>query len=226
MNKIKYFLPLVLIFFASCNQPGNNIRKVCPDCEITEINNTEILMATNPEGLSNFYDKTSNSFMLTKWVNAIYDEGIIFDDITINIDGTKIYLLKSDFPKISDELLRQKLSENDNSSEENETIQNEEVKTSILKRIKSNIYVNNENGFETFLSFKEGYDENTGIMTLSQTNCRFIFNIKIIDNEIDATFFQSTCGTNSSNTTLYYDQEENSLSMNINGQAFTFYPEF
>ena len=226
MNKIKYFLPLVLIFFASCNQHEDNIRKVCPDCEIMEINDTEILMATNSEGLSNFYDKTSNSFMLTNWVNAIYDEGIIFDDITINIEGTKIYLLKSDFPKISDALIKQKLSEKDNSISENETSENEEVKTSILKRIKSNIYVNNENGFETFLSFKEGYDENTGIMTLSQTNCRFIFNIKIMGNEIDATFFQSTCGNNSSNTTLYYDQEENSLSMNINGQAFTFYPEF
>jgi hypothetical protein len=226
MNKIKFFLPLVLLIFASCNQPGDNIRKVCPDCEIMEINNTEILMATNSEGLSNFYDKTSNSFMLTNWVNAIYDEGIIFDDIIINIEGTKIYLLKSDFPKISDELIRQKLSENDNSSDENETSQNEEDKTSILNTIKSNIYVNNENGFETFLSFKEGYDDHTGTMTLSQTNCRYVFNIKIIGSEIDATFFQSTCGKNSSSTTLYYNQEENSLSMNINGQDFTFYPEF
>jgi hypothetical protein len=113
-----------------------------------------------------------------------------------------------------------------NSSDENETTQNEEDKTSILNTIKSNIYVNNENGFETFLSFKEGYDDHTGVMTLSQTNCRYIFNIKIMGNEIDATFFQSTCGNNSSSTTLYYNQEENSLSMNINGQDFTFYPEF
>jgi predicted nucleic-acid-binding Zn-ribbon protein len=111
MNKIKFFLPLVLIILASCNQPGDNIRKVCPDCEIAEIKDTEILMATNSDGLSNFYDKTSNSFMLTNWVNATYAEGIIFDDITIDIEGTKIYLFKSDFPKISDAMLKQKLTE-------------------------------------------------------------------------------------------------------------------
>jgi predicted nucleic-acid-binding Zn-ribbon protein len=111
MNKIKFFFSLVLIILTSCNQPEDKIKKECPDCKIEELKGTEILMATNSSGLSNFYDKTSNSFMLTSWVNAAYARGIIFDDITFVIEGRKIYLIKSDFPKISDAFLRQKLSE-------------------------------------------------------------------------------------------------------------------
>lgn len=104
-------------------------------------------------------------------------------------------------------------------------VEGEEDGVSISTLIR-NIYSNNENGFETFLSFKESYGDNTGIMTLSQKGCRYVYNIELEGNRVEANFFQSTCGANSSNTTLNYNPSNNTLSMFISGQEFTFYPEF
>jgi hypothetical protein len=104
-------------------------------------------------------------------------------------------------------------------------VEEEEDGVSISTLIR-NIYSNNENGFETFLSFKESYGDNTGIMTLSQKGCRYVYNIELEGNRVEANFFQSTCGANSSNTTLNYNPSNNTLSMFISGQEFTFYPEF
>ncbi len=104
-------------------------------------------------------------------------------------------------------------------------LEDEEVGVSISTLIR-NIYSNNENGLETFLAFKESYSDKTGIMTLAQNGCRYVYNITLNGNNIEAKFFQSTCGANSSNTTLYYEPTNNTLSMYINGEEFVFYPEF
>jgi hypothetical protein len=109
--------------------------------------------------------------------------------------------------------------------DEMETLESNEESISISK-LTDNIYSNNENGFETFLSFKESYSDNTGIMTLSQKRCQYVYNITLEGNEIQADFFQSTCGANSSNTTLFYSSENNTISMYINGQEFVFQPVF
>ncbi len=95
-----------------------------------------------------------------------------------------------------------------------------------IQTLSGNIYSNNENGLETYLSFKESYSDNKGVMTLSQLGCNFVFNLTLEGNQIDAKFFQSTCGRNSSNTSLYYEPNNNTISMFIDGQKFTFYPEF
>jgi hypothetical protein len=95
-----------------------------------------------------------------------------------------------------------------------------------IHKFKNNIYSINENGLETYLSFKESYSDKTGIMTLAQKGCKYVYNITMNGNKIEAKFFQSTCGAYSSNTTLYYEPNNNTLSMYINGEEFVFHPEF
>ena len=57
--------------------------------------------------------------MLSDWIEAKYSPGIIYDDITITIDGQKIYLFKDDFNNISDSFIKQKLA--DINSEDSES---------------------------------------------------------------------------------------------------------
>jgi hypothetical protein len=95
-----------------------------------------------------------------------------------------------------------------------------------INNLENTIFTNNENGFETFLSFKEGYSEQNGTMVMSQLGCQYVFNVTISKSEIDAVFFKSTCGNESSDTRLHYDKMDNSLSMKIKGQTFFFYSEF
>jgi hypothetical protein len=102
-------LAILVISLSSCNQAEKAIKSKCPDCLIEEITGTDILIATNSHGLVNFYSTQNKSFMLTNWVEAKYSPGIIFDDITVTIDGQEIYLFKDDFSKISDSYIQQKL---------------------------------------------------------------------------------------------------------------------
>jgi hypothetical protein len=111
---------LFILCLSSCNQAENEIKRECPDCTIEEIEGTEILITTNTEGLANFYNTKSQSFMLSNWIEAKYSPGIIYDDITITIDGQKIYLFKDDFNNISDSYIQQKLTAK-NKEESNES---------------------------------------------------------------------------------------------------------
>lgn len=111
---------MTLIVLSSCNQDETAIKQVCPDCQIEEIEGTQILITTNSNGLANFYDTQNHSFMLSNWVEATYSKGIIYDDITINMNGQQFYLFKEDFSNISDNLFQQKLAEKD-SEESNDS---------------------------------------------------------------------------------------------------------
>ncbi len=116
MKKLKSILlnalswSLFILCLSSCNQAENEIKRECPDCKIEEIEGTQLLITTNTEGLANFYDTKNHSFMLSDWIEAKYSPGIIFDDITITIDGQEIFLFKDDFTKISDSYIQQKLA--------------------------------------------------------------------------------------------------------------------
>lgn len=95
-----------------------------------------------------------------------------------------------------------------------------------ISKLASNIYSNSENGFETFLSFKKNYSETMGVMTLSQSQCKYVYNVDISGQLITAIFFKSTCGAPADNTTLNYDREHNNITIRINGQKFVFESEF
>lgn len=232
--KMKLFLTpylILLFFFCSCNNNAN----------INQLQ-SEVLNDIKAKIENQGEDIEVKSFVLTHLSGNEYvgiletiENGQVFRyNVNVVTEGSSFVweIPSSDFLQkgVKENSIQDTTYTGDNYDESNTNQKDvsEDVleNTSFMDKLSANIYVNNENGFETFLSFKEGYNDQSGVMTLSQLNCRYVYNIKITGDEIKAKFFQSTCGSKSSNTSIFYDNEENSLSMNINGQRFTFYPQF
>jgi hypothetical protein len=109
-----------------------------------------------------------------------------------------------------------------NSTSTNDILQDAK-ETQINKKISNRTFYSNENGLSTKIHFESGTDI-SGVMILTQMNCEFGYSYLIEGNRINSEFYKSACGRNSSNKTLYYDEQADNIYTYINGQKFTFSP--
>lgn len=101
-----------------------------------------------------------------------------------------------------------------------------ENKSSFGNKLTSNVYESDENGLKTYLKFEgsEGSQGMFGSLTLSNnaSTCKYVYTYNISGSNIKANFHGSDCGGNSSDQSFIYNERENSISCNINGQRFIF----
>jgi hypothetical protein len=90
-NNLVLFVVIVVIvlffkFYKSSDE--REIQEICPDCnEFIDIRKTSWILVKNSENKSNVYDKKSHNFLLKNWYEAKYDEGVVYDDITFQVNG-------------------------------------------------------------------------------------------------------------------------------------------
>ncbi len=239
--KLLLFFSILLLTLVSCNNANYQIHQVCEKCINTHIEGTPYVLATNPsDNFSNIWDKDKNAFLFDAWFHISFEENDSGNEIKFNTNDQQFTYSLDELASLtqSDILQRAGIEQNQAeqteqeqvyesqesvSSEQDEPSINEGVSISWLSK---NVYENNENGFKTYIHFEKNYSEQTGVMTLSQPQCRYVYNVEISGNTIDATFFDSECGASSENTTLYYTPSDESIYMKIGGQKFTFRPVF
>ena len=103
----------------------------------------------------------------------------------------------------------------------------DKMKNIVNEKISNKYYFNDENGLYTVIHFEpiksdEGTDLPFGAMILSQMKCDFSFSYEIAENKIDTKFVKSGCGRTSSDRTFFYDQANDYIYMNMEGQKFVF----
>lgn len=210
-----------MILLSSCNNANRQIHLICETCMNTHIENTPYVLATNPDGnYSNIYHKNRKEFLFENWFHIYFDANAFGKEITFDTNDRSFSYSLTDLKTLTQAKVFEAAGLNQTKPE---PVDNSKL---TISKLASNIYSNNENGFETFLSFKKSLNETTGIMTLSQSHCKYVFNVDISGEFINAIFFNSTCGGTTDNTTLHYDRARNSITIRINGQEFVFEPEF
>ncbi len=109
----------------------------------------------------------------------------------------------------------------DNSSSDNSS--NDKIRDLVNGKISNNYFYNDENGLYTVIHF-EPVNEGAplGVMILSQLKCHYSFGYTIIGNKIETEYMESTCGNSSSNRTFIYDETNDYLYMEMDGQKFIF----
>jgi hypothetical protein len=109
----------------------------------------------------------------------------------------------------------------DNGSDDNSS--SDKIRDIVNERISNNLFYNNSNGLHTALKFEPLNDgAPLGVMILSQLQCHFTFGYTIIGNKIECEYMESTCGRTSSNRTFFYDEANDCIYMNYEGQKFIF----
>lgn len=105
-TSISVKISIVLISVMNLSSCGYSvINDACPNCETTEIRNSDLILVTNSEGESNVFSKSRNKFLLSNWYPAEYDEGVFYDDITFTVGGEKIQVAERNYALISDDYL-------------------------------------------------------------------------------------------------------------------------
>lgn len=211
----------IIILVSSCDNANYQIHQICDECKNTHIPNTPYVLATNPDGdYSNIYHKDREEFLFENWFHIYYDASAFGKEIAFNTNGRNFSYSLTDLETLTNNKIFEAAGLNEAAPEPS-------VNSDLtISKLASNIYSNSENGFETFLSFKKNYSETTGVMTLSQSQCKYVYNVDISGQLITAIFFRSTCGATADNTTLNYDREHNNITIRINGQKFVFESEF
>lgn len=239
MKKLLLF-SLLLITVVSCNNANYQIHQICEKCKNTHIEGTPYVLATNPaDNFSNIWDKNRNAFLFEAWFHISYDESDPGSEIKFNTNDQHFAYSLDELASLTqaDVLQRAGINENQESAEQDENTDDNSEASSYeektvepdgvtITRLSRNIYENNENGFKTYLHFEKNYSEQTGVLTLSQPQCRYVYNVELSGNTIQATFFDSECGASADNTTLYYNPSDESVYMMMGGQKFTFKPVF
>jgi hypothetical protein len=109
------FIAIYFNYFHKSNE--DLIKEQCIDCEkFEEIKKTTWILVSKSNGLSNVWDIDSKSFLLNNWYNAVYDDGVFFDDITFTVDGESIIVADTDyteFAKLKDEYFHKNGSESE-----------------------------------------------------------------------------------------------------------------
>ncbi|MCF8424866.1 MAG: hypothetical protein K9H41_11020 [Bacteroidia bacterium] len=100
---------------------------------------------------------------------------------------------------------------------------NDRLRDLVNEKISNKYFYNDENGLYTVIKF-EPLNEGAplGVMILSQLKCHYSFGYTIIGNKIETEYMESTCGNSSTNRTFFYDEENDYLYLNMNGQKFIF----
>lgn len=226
MRKFNVFFILQVLWISliltSCEDKYSEaIGKICAGCSKKPIQKSDLILVTNKNGESNVFSKKRMTFLLSNWYPAIYDEGVIYDDITFKVEGVEVVCTEKEYDMLSDQYLLDQtgVSSANTNDKENELSDNG---LTLLR----NVYESNENGFKTYLKFNdiEGCNGYCGLLTLSNSlsSCRYIYSYEFSENILDANFFKSDCGASSNNQTFRYDEKTNTLSCYINGQLFTF----
>lgn len=79
---------IVLFFKFYKSSDERDIQNICPDCDVfTKVRKTTWILVNNSQNKSNVYDTKSHRFLLKNWYEAKYDEGIVYDDITFQVNG-------------------------------------------------------------------------------------------------------------------------------------------
>jgi hypothetical protein len=92
----------------------------------------------------------------------------------------------------------------------------------VNSKISNKYFFNEENGIYTVIKFEPVDNAPFGGMVLSQLKCDFAFSYEIIGNKIETKFIKSGCGRTSSDKTFYYDETNDYVYMDMNGQKFIF----
>ena len=99
----------------------------------------------------------------------------------------------------------------------------DKIRDIVNERISNNLFFNNSNGLYTALKFEPLNDgAPLGVMVLSQLQCHFTFGYTITGNKIECEYMESTCGRTSTNRTFFYDEANDCIYMNYEGQKFIF----
>lgn len=107
--KITIFLAFCLGLVSCKNKYDIEIEKTCIECSSQVIRNTDFILVTNKEGISNVFDKKDMKFRLSNWYPAKFNKGIIFDDITFTVNGINVMCdVTPSENEISDEHINQK----------------------------------------------------------------------------------------------------------------------
>lgn len=91
-SNLKFFLALaiILVIFIKLYVPSEqrDILSIYPDAKkFQDIRKTNWILVTNSNNKSNVYDTKTKKFLLNNWYEAKYDEGIVYDDITFDVNG-------------------------------------------------------------------------------------------------------------------------------------------
>ena len=116
------FLLIYFTYFHKSNE--DLIKEQCNDCEkFEEIKKTNWIFVSNSSGLSNIWDIDAKNFLLDSWYNAVYDDGVFYDDITFTINGAPIIVADSDYKELA--MLKDAYFNKNKSSSEDEVVHNQ-----------------------------------------------------------------------------------------------------
>lgn len=110
MGKLKVFfilqVLLISLILTSCkNKYSEAIGKICAGCSETPIRKSDLILVTKKSGESNVFSKKRMKFLLSNWYPAVYDEGVIYDDITFKVQGVEVVCTEKEYDILSDQYL-------------------------------------------------------------------------------------------------------------------------
>lgn len=94
-----------LLMMGCKTESSKEIDRTCSNCEKKKLPKTSFILVTNQEGKSNVFNIKTMKYMLSNWYPAVFDEGVIYDDITFTVTGREVSCSESEYHLLSDKYL-------------------------------------------------------------------------------------------------------------------------